>query len=110
MNHGTSFPFADLVHGACRDTHGDSATHIPQGGDAQSLTLVWDSAYTEVVFDGDGVPMDDVRPRFWGAAADFDSEPRQDDKITRAGIDWLVTKVEPDGGGGIWLYVHEVGA
>ena len=106
MSTGSSWSLADVVNTPCLDVFGDTATFTPNGGTSVSVALVWESEHEEVVLEDNDTPVLAKRPRFWGRDALFAATPKQDDGISYRGVTYIVTEVQPEESGGLYLYVR----
>lgn len=93
---------------AVRDTFPEAVVYTPAGGDAASITAVFDEAHEAVEF-RDGQPVSTVQPTLWARLADLAAAPGPGDTVTlsTSGRTFEVVDVQPDGAGGATLRLLE---
>jgi hypothetical protein len=96
------FPFDQVVLGPSLAVFGESVTYTPTGGQAVTLTGIFDAAYQVVEFQ-EGAPVSTVMPVLGVRLSDFAAAPLQGDAVVIRGASYAVKDVEPDGKGGAKL-------
>lgn len=106
--------FADLLETADRTVmrvlgekaEDDTIIYTPGVGAAVSVNGVFDAAYRREEVGEAGVST--AEPAVFLLLADLPSDPRTDSPIlTIRGVEYAVREVEPDGDGGVRLFLQE---
>lgn len=104
-----SWALADLLVTTTRDTFGAAATFTPSGGSSESCTAVVDEAHRVPAVDADGNPIWATQVRIALRVSDLSRRPKIEDRITSAGVTYVVTGVETGGDGDVYCVVQRVG-
>ncbi len=89
---------------ACRETFGETVSYTPAGGEATSVTGVFNLRSQEL--SAEGVVINALRPNLGIKTDDLEDEPAQGDTVSVRGVTYKVAEVEDDGEGWTVLYLH----
>lgn len=103
--------FADLLQAVdvtSRETLGEDVIYTPGAGDAATVCGIFDAAYVRV--DAGNTGVSSSVPAVFLSLDDLPTDPSDDEdcRVTRLGITYKVREAEPDGQGGVVLFLQQV--
>lgn len=84
---------------------GETATYTPEGGQASSVTGIFDLTYVDINVGG-FAPISGLKAVFTCKAADIEDQP-EGDAITVRGVAYTIVVTQPDGTGLVQLILEK---
>jgi hypothetical protein len=91
-----------------REKLGEDVVYTPGVGDAETVRGIYDAAYTRV--DAGNAGASSSTPAVFLRLSDLSSDPSDDTacRVTAGGTEYKVREAEPDGQGGVLLFLQRV--